>query len=117
MYDSIGAATAEASLAALKPRGTCVFYGNASGPPPPLAPTPTLSTAGGGSLFVTRPLLQHYLLTAEERAHRAAQTYGWAAEGRLAVRIAAQLNLEHAAEAHELLESRRALGKILLRAP
>ena len=64
VYDSVGRATADASLASLRPRGTCVLYGNSSGAPRAIAPTPTLAV--GGSLFVTRPLLDHYLLTADE---------------------------------------------------
>lgn len=112
VYDSIGAATAEQSLRSLRPRGMCVFYGNSSGAPPPIAPTPTLATLG--SLYVTRPILNHYLLTEEERCRRAAETFGWVADGDVRVRIARTYELEQAAEAHELLESRSARGKVLL---
>lgn len=73
VYDSIGRATACASLEALRPRGTCVLYGNASGAPEPIAPTPTLAKLG--SLYVTRPVLEHYLLTAEERARARARAH------------------------------------------
>lgn len=113
VYDSIGAATAEASLGALRPRGTCVYYGNSTGPPPAILPTPTLAKLG--SLYVTRPVLEHYLLTAEERARRAEETFGWALDGKLAVRVACEFGLEEAAEAHEFIESRQARGKVLLR--
>ena len=54
--------------------------GNASGAPEPIAP---LSLAVAGSLFITRPLLNHYLLTREELAWRAAEVFGWAAAGEL----------------------------------
>ena len=54
--------------------------GNASGAPDPIAP---LSLAVAGSLFITRPLLNHYLLTREELAWRAAEVFGWAAAGEL----------------------------------
>lgn len=37
VYDSVGKATASFSLASLRPRGHCVFFGNASGAPDPIA--------------------------------------------------------------------------------
>ena len=114
VYDSIGKATASASLATLKPRGTCVYYGNSSGAPEAIAPTPALARGGGGSLYVTRPLLEHYMLTEEERARRASETFGWVADGRLHVRIAREFALGDAARAHEFLHSRKARGKVLL---
>lgn len=70
VYDSVGKVTAKHSLASLKPRGNCVFYGNASGAPDPIAP---LDLAVGGSLYITRPLLNHYVLTREELNWRAAE--------------------------------------------
>ena len=78
----------------------------------PSPSTPTLATLG--SLYVTRPILNHYLLTEEERCRRAAETFGWVADGDVRVRIARTYELEQAAEAHELLESRSARGKVLL---
>ena len=114
VFDSIGKATTEASLSVLRPRGTCVFYGNSSGAPPPISPTPTLARGGGGSLFITRPLLEHYMLTSEERAERAKEMFGWVVEGRLKIRIAKQFGLGEAQQAHEFLHSRKAKGKILL---
>ena len=114
VYDSIGAATAESSLQTLKPRGTCVFFGNSSGAPKPIAPTPTLAKLG--SLYITRPLLEHYMRTPEERRRRAEETFGWVADGKVKVRIAKEFDgLGEAAAAHEFLESRQAKGKVLMR--
>ena len=111
VYDSIGAATAESSLQTLKPRGTCVFFGNSSGAPKPIAPTPTLAKLG--SLYITRPLLEHYMRTPEERRRRAEETFGWVADGKVKVRIAKEFDgLGEAAAAHEFLESRQAKGKV-----
>lgn len=113
VYDSIGQATAGQSLQSLQTRGTCVFYGNSSGPPSPIAPTPTLAKLG--SLYITRPVLEHYLLTDAERTRRAEDVFGWMARGELNVRIAKTFELGEAAEAHAFLESRMAMGKVLLR--
>jgi len=115
VYDSIGEATAVSSLAVLRPRGTCVFYGNSSGAPPPISPTPTLAHGGGGSLYITRPLLDHYMLTSDERMRRASEVFGWVSTGKLKVRIARQFVLDEARQAHEFLHSRAARGKIILK--
>ena len=52
VYDGIGRATFDQSLAALRPRGYMVLYGAASGPVPPVDPQ---RLHAGGSLFLTRP--------------------------------------------------------------
>jgi NADPH2:quinone reductase len=112
VYDAIGAETAEQSLQSLAVRGTAVFYGNSSGPPPPIAPSPTLARLG--SLYVTRPSLEHYLRSDAERKRRAEDVFGWIARGELRVRLAKTFGLDQAADAHEYLESRQAMGKVLL---
>ena len=114
VYDSVGAATASQSLASLQVRGGCVFYGNASGAPHPIAP---LSLATAGSLWITRPLLDHYLLTAAETQIRADEVYGLAASGALSWDLEGVLPLAQAADAHVLLESGQTTGKILLDIP
>lgn len=58
VYDSVGKDTFVASLDSLRPRGTMVSYGNASGPVPEFKP---LMLAERGSLFLTRPRLHDYI--------------------------------------------------------
>jgi NADPH:quinone reductase len=111
VYDGVGAATFDRSLAALVPRGMLVLYGAASGPVPPFELT---RLAGGGSLFVTRPTLVNYVATREELLDRAGDVYGRVAAGSLDVRIGATYPLENARQAQEDLESRRTTGKLLL---
>ena len=112
VYDSVGRSTAAASLASLRPRGTCVFFGNSSGAPAAIEP---LTLASHGSLYITRPILNHYLLTPEETAWRAREVFGWAAEGSLTWEVqVGKLKLQDAARAHELLESGTTTGKLLL---
>jgi len=69
VYDAVGKNTFAGSIDSLRPRGTFVSFGNASGPVPPFAP---LLLMQKGSLFFTRPTLAHYTqTTAELRApHR-----------------------------------------------
>ena len=111
VYDSVGQTTFDRSLDSLKPRGTLVLYGQSSGPVPPLDPQ-VLSQKG--SLFLTRPTMTHYTLTRQELLDRAGEVLGWAAQGRLRVRIGARYGLAEAAEAHRALEGRRTTGKVLL---
>jgi NADPH2:quinone reductase len=112
VYDGIGQATFEGSLASLRPRGMMVSYGNASGPVPPFAP---LLLSQRGSLFFTRPILAHYTQTAAELGARADDLFRWVRAGELKVRIGATYPMAAAAEAHRALESRATTGKVLLR--
>jgi NADPH2:quinone reductase len=111
VYDGVGQATFDASLAALRPRGYMVLYGGSSGPVPPVDPQ-RLNT--GGSLFLTRPTLGHYIARRDELLQRAGDLFGWIAAGRLAVRIGGTYPLADAARAHEDLAARRTTGKLLL---
>jgi len=111
VYDGVGRATFDASLASLRPRGTLVLFGGASGQVPPFDPQRLNS---GGSLYLTRPTLAHYLLTRGELEWRAAEVLGSAAAGDLDVRIGKRLPLADAAQAHRALEGRATTGKVLL---
>ncbi|WP_105031607.1 quinone oxidoreductase family protein [Arthrobacter ruber] len=111
VFDGVGAATFDESLRSLRVRGTLVLYGAASGAVPPFDPQRLNS---GGSLFVTRPTLVHYLLSPEERRWRSEELFGAVASGQLDVRIGARYPLADAARAHEDLQARRTTGKVLL---
>jgi NADPH2:quinone reductase len=111
VYDSVGQATFDASLTALRPRGHMVLYGASSGPVPPIDPQ-RLNT--GGSLFLTRPTLVHYIARRDELLKRAGDVFGWIEEGRLTVRIGGRYPLAEAARAHDDLAARRTTGKLLL---
>jgi NADPH:quinone reductase len=111
VYDGVGAATFDASLDALRPRGHMVLYGAASGPVAPLDP---LRLQAGGSLHLTRPSLQHYAATREELLERAGDVFGWIASGELEVRIGGRYALEEARRAQEDLQARRTTAKLVL---
>lgn len=111
VYDGVGRATFDRSLAALRPRGTMVLYGAASGQPDPVAPT----TLAAKSLFLTRPVLAAYVADRAELLARADDVLGWLAAGALDVRIGGRYALEEARQAHEDLEARRSTGKLVLR--
>ena len=112
VYDSVGAATWQSSLDSLRPRGTGVFYGNASGPVPPFD---LLELNKRGSLFVTRPRLFDYIATADELAWRAGSLHRLVTSGDLEVEIHATYPLAEAAQAQRDLESGATAGKLLLK--
>jgi NADPH:quinone reductase len=111
VYDGVGRATFDDSLAALRPRGYMVLYGAASGPVPPFE-LQRLNT--GGSLFITRPTLPSYVASRDELLRRAYDLFRWVADGRLTVRIGGRYPLGDAARAHDDLAARRTTGKLLL---
>jgi NADPH:quinone reductase len=111
VYDGIGKTTFEDSLSALRPRGTMVLYGAASGQPDPVAAQRLHS---GGSLYLTRPGLPNYTATTHELRFRAAEVFGWIADRRLDVRIGARYPLAEARQAQEDLAGRKTTGKVLL---
>jgi NADPH2:quinone reductase len=111
VYDSVGKDTFEKSLNCLAPRGYLVLYGQSSGSVGPLDPQ-VLNAKG--SLFLTRPSLNHHILTREELLQRAGDVLGWIQKGQLTLRIGATFPLAEAAEAHRQLEGRKTTGKVLL---
>jgi len=111
VYDSVGQATFLKSLNLLAPRGMMVSFGQSSGP---VAPVDPLTLSQRGSLFLTRPILGHYIATREALLERAAEVLGWMAEGEVKVRIDSVFPLSGAADAHRRLESRNSTGKLLL---
>ncbi|HEU0238229.1 MAG TPA: quinone oxidoreductase [Micromonosporaceae bacterium] len=111
VYDGVGAATFDASLASLRPRGVLATFGNASGPVPPVDP---LRLTGAGSVYLSRPTLAHFIASPDDLARRAGDVLGWVADGTLSIRIGGRYPLADAARAHEDLAGRRTTGKLLL---
>ncbi|MBI2529417.1 MAG: quinone oxidoreductase [Candidatus Rokubacteria bacterium] len=111
VYDGVGATTFSGSLDCLRPRGTLALFGAASGPVPPLD-LQLLNVKG--SLFVTRPSLNHHIATREELVQRSGDVLGWIREGKLRLRVEITFPLAQAADAHRALEGRKTTGKVLL---
>ena len=110
VYDGVGAATFEAGLAVLRPRGVMATFGNASGPVPPVSPLSLMPK----SLFLTRPSLFSHLLSDDERLGRWNEIIGWVQRGELEIRVGHTWPLAEAGAAHHALESRATTGKLLL---
>jgi NADPH2:quinone reductase len=112
IYDGVGQATFLKGFDCLKPRGTMITFGQSSGPNAPFDP---LILSQKGSLYVTRPMLAHYIAKREELEWRARDLFDWIGSGKLKVRIDKTFALSEAAEAHKHLEARKTTGKVVLK--
>jgi NADPH2:quinone reductase len=111
VYDGVGKDTFARDLNVLSPRGYLVLFGGASGAVPPFD---LLELTKHGSLYVTRPSLQHYVATRDELEQRAKDVLQMTLRGDLKLRIHKTYPLAEAAEAHRDLEGRKTTGKLLL---
>jgi len=109
VFDSIGQATAEASLRCLAPFGHLVFFGSASGSPAPLDVE---------KLYPRSLKVSAYWLGSPHPAdsHRTAlsELVSDVAAGTLSCTLGLRLPLEKVADAHRALEERRTVGKVIL---
>lgn len=111
VYDSVGRATFDASLACLSPLGLMVSYGNASGPVPPF---PISRLTAAGSLFLTRPSLATYVALRSELLDAARELFEVVRSGVVRVEVNQTWPLREAARAHAELEARRTTGSTVL---
>ena len=111
VYDGVGKDTFARDLNVLRPRGYLVLFGGASGAVPPFD---LLELTKHGSLFVTRPSLQHYVARREELEQRANDVLQMVVRGELTLRIYKKYPLEDVRQAHLDLEGRKTTGKLLL---
>jgi NADPH2:quinone reductase len=111
VYDGVGAATFDGSLDSLAVRATMVLFGGASGQVPPFD---IQRLNKGGSLKLTRPNVDHFVLDRAEMLGRAADLFGWVADGSLQVLIGGRYPLSEAAAAQQDLAGRRTTGKLVL---
>ena len=109
VYDSVGR-TLPDSMAVTRIGGTVVFYGMAAGDPDPVDPRLLMDR----SLTLTGGDLWNVLTGPAERRRRAAALFQQIRQGSVKPQIAARIPLREGARAHEFLESRAAVGKVLL---
>lgn len=112
IVDGVGKATFDGDLRAVTTRGHIVVFGAASGPAEPFSPGELI----GRSRTVSGGDVADGIGTHEELVTRANAVLDGIREGWLNSRIHTVLPLSDAAEAHRVLESREAIGKILLNA-
>lgn len=111
VYDSVGRATFMKSLDCLRPLGTMVSFGQASGAVPPI----DLSLlAQKGSLFLTRPTLMTYTARREDLLAHARDLFEVVGKGAVKTQVGQTYPLEEAQQAHRDLEDRKTTGSTIL---
>lgn len=110
VYDSVGRTTFEKSLNSLCIDGLLVLYGQVSGPVPPVSPRILLNR----SRFLTWPSLWDHIADRPTLLKRSKDIFDWIDSKNLQVHIGTTLPLEKASTAHQLLQERKTIGKVLL---
>jgi len=110
-YDSVGKDTFMQSLDCIRPHGTMVSFGNASGPVDPIS---VLELGKRGSLFLTRPAVFDFIRTPEALRASAGELFAVIASGAVSIEINQTWPLAEAAEAHRALEARETTGSTVL---
>ncbi len=111
VYDGIGKATFPASLDCLRPLGYFVSFGSASGP---VAAFDINLLQHKGSLFATRPTLNHYAAKREDLDAISSNLFKVVGSGAVKIPVDHKYALKDARKAHEDLEGRETTGSIIL---
>ncbi|AJC19647.1 quinone oxidoreductase family protein [Pandoraea pulmonicola] len=111
VYDSIGKDTFVGSLDCLRPLGTMVNFGSASGP---ITQIHTEDLVSRGSLFFTRPTLFNYTAKRTDLEATANELFDVVAGGKVRIEINQRYALADVAQAHRDLEARKTTGSTLL---
>jgi NADPH2:quinone reductase len=111
VYDGVGKATFPASLDCLKPLGMFASFGSASGQVDAFNIN-ILQTKG--SLFATRPTLNHYVAKREDLLKTANELFEVVASGAVKIPINQKYPLKDAQKAHRDLEGRATTGSTIL---
>jgi NADPH:quinone reductase len=109
VYESVGTTLLQ-SLEVTIEKGTVVFFGFAGGNPPHIDPRLLMDgskTLVGGDLW-------SYLTSKEERLKRTNELFSWIISGEIKVPEPTIFSLKNGRAAHELIESRKSTGKIVL---
>ncbi|KAJ5697732.1 hypothetical protein N7488_011416 [Penicillium malachiteum] len=114
VYDSVGKDTWEGSLEAVKRKGTIVWFGNASGPVPPI-PLPFSSKLSPKCVKIARPTLFGYIETREEFEYYTNELFRLLKSGELKVKIHKIYPMEEIKQVHQDLEGRKTMGKPLIK--
>jgi NADPH2:quinone reductase len=111
VYDGVGKNTFQGSVECLKPRGTMVSFGNASGPLDPLNVPKDIQSK---SLFFTRPTMKDYYTTKDEVIEGAEELFKQVKFGKIKIKIFKEYALAQAEQAHLDLEARKINGPAIL---
>jgi len=111
VFDSVGAASFDASLASLAPRGYFISFGATTGEAPAVKPS---TLQHGGSLYFCRPTLANYVATREDLVHSASAVFDMIKRGALSVSIDQKRPLSDIVQVHKAFEAGDTTGSTLL---
>ncbi len=111
VYDGIGNDTFPASLDCIRPLGLFVSFGAASGP---IKAFDINLLQQKGSLFATRPTLNHYAAKREDLVATATDLFEKVGSGAVKIPASHKYALKDAAQAHKDLEGRKTTGSVIL---
>jgi NADPH2:quinone reductase len=111
VYDSVGKATFEDSLRALRRRGVMASFGEASGDPDPVPPR---RLGALGSIYLTHPSVSNYTVTRAELTAAANDLFAMVASGKIRIEISNTYPLQDAPRAHADMELRKTTGSIVM---
>ena len=111
VYDSIGKATFETSIACLATYGMFVSFGATTGEAPPVAPG-LLQKAG--SLYFTRPTLANYVAARADLEHSSGRLFEMIEGGKVKINIDQRRPLADVVDAHRDLETGATTGSTIL---
>jgi NADPH2:quinone reductase len=99
------------SLDCLQPRGMIVTFGQTSGAIDPIAP---VLLSQKGPLFLTRPVLFHYIERRDALEASASELFEVVASGKVRINVNQRFALKDAADAQKALEARATSGSTIL---
>ena len=111
VYDGIGNDTFPKSLDCIRPLGMFVSFGSASGP---IKAFDINLLQHKGSLFATRPTLNHYAAKREDLVATANDLFDKVGSGAVKIPASHKYALKDAAQAHKDLEGRKTTGSVVL---
>jgi NADPH2:quinone reductase len=111
VYDGIGNDTFPKSLDCIRPLGMFVSFGSASGP---IKAFDINLLQHKGSLFATRPTLNHYAAKREDLVATANDLFQVVGSGAVKIPASHKYALKDAAQAHKDLEGRKTTGSVVL---
>ena len=112
VYDAVGKDTFDTSIKCLTYRGLLVSFGQSSGM---VKEVNLHSTFNPKSLYFTRPTLMHYIRNRDELNDSSNKLFEKIKNKEIKPNIFKSFKLSEASDAHELIQSRKSFGSIILK--
>lgn len=111
VFDSVGKASFDASIASLTTRGYLISFGATTGEAPAVSPA---TLQHNGSLYFCRPTLANYVATREDLVHSANAVFDLINKGSLTISIDLKRSLADVVDVHTVFEAGGTTGSTIL---